>query len=220
MILQFGIRILKTPGTDGLKPRKKPVQERSSVTVDAIYTATIQVLLTDGLNKLTTTRVAERAGVSVGTLYQYFPNKEALLFAILLNHFEEMAKAYEHVAATQHKAPLSEIASRIADTYVSVKMVKPEATEAMYRVAGAINQARMSSEMFARIGMAVGRILTHASDARFRDPKQVTFTLMASLAGLARASFSQLGTDRDALSRLSEESRLLANSYLQAAAKM
>jgi AcrR family transcriptional regulator len=58
-----------------LEPRKTPVQERSTVTVEAIYEATFQVLLAVGPDRLTTTRVAERAGVSVGTLYQYFPNK-------------------------------------------------------------------------------------------------------------------------------------------------
>ena len=56
---------------NALNPRKKPAQSRSKVTVDAIFEATIQVLLADGLQRLTTTRVAERAGVSVGTLYQY-----------------------------------------------------------------------------------------------------------------------------------------------------
>jgi AcrR family transcriptional regulator len=56
------------------EPRKTPVQARSTVTVQAISEATIQVLLSHGAERLTTTRVAERAGVSVGTLYQYYPN--------------------------------------------------------------------------------------------------------------------------------------------------
>ena len=56
------------------EPRKSPVQARSTVTVEAIYEATIQVLLSDGLPRLTTTRVADRAGVSTGALYQYYPN--------------------------------------------------------------------------------------------------------------------------------------------------
>ena len=66
-----------------LEPRKSPVQARSAASVDAILEATIQVLLDDGKERLTTTRVALRAGVSVGTLYQYFPNKSALLQAAL-----------------------------------------------------------------------------------------------------------------------------------------
>jgi AcrR family transcriptional regulator len=66
-----------------LAPRKMPVQARSAVTIEAIFTATIQVLLQAGFENLTTTKVALRAGVSVGTLYQYFPNKSALLAAVL-----------------------------------------------------------------------------------------------------------------------------------------
>ena len=68
---------------EALKPRKTPVQARSEATVDAIFKATIQVLLSDGERRLTTTRVAERAGVSVGTMYQYFPHKQALLYAVV-----------------------------------------------------------------------------------------------------------------------------------------
>jgi len=63
-----------------LEPRKTPLQARSAVTVEAIYEATIQVLLTNGIEQLTTTRIAARAGVSVGTLYQYYPNKQSLLW--------------------------------------------------------------------------------------------------------------------------------------------
>ena len=75
------------------EPRKTPVQARSTLTVEAISEATIQVLLTHGTDRLTTTRVAERAGVSVGTLYQYYPNKQSLLFAILEDHLDNVATA-------------------------------------------------------------------------------------------------------------------------------
>ena len=57
--------------------------------------ATIQVLLTHGPDRLTTTRVAERAGVSVGTLYQYYPNKRSLLFAVLEDHLKKVSAAVE-----------------------------------------------------------------------------------------------------------------------------
>ena len=59
---------------EALKPRKTPLQARSAATVTAIFEATIQVLLADGQARLTTTRVAERAGVPVGTLCPYFPH--------------------------------------------------------------------------------------------------------------------------------------------------
>src|ERR1700753_610340 len=78
-----------------LRPRKRPVQQRSTATLQAIFDATIQVLLKDGPRKLTTTRVAERAGVSVGTLYQYLPHKQALLFAVLDQHLQQLTEAVE-----------------------------------------------------------------------------------------------------------------------------
>src|SRR5712672_642610 len=77
------------------EPRKTPIQARATVTVGAISEATIQVLLSHGPDRLTTTRVAERAGVSVGTLYQYFPNKQALLYAVLEVHGGKVAEAME-----------------------------------------------------------------------------------------------------------------------------
>ena len=63
--------------------------------MEAISEATIQVLLTHGAERLTTTRVAERAGVSVGTLYQYYPNKRSLLFAVFEDHLNKVARAVE-----------------------------------------------------------------------------------------------------------------------------
>src|SRR6516164_10394325 len=80
-----------------LEPRKSPVQARSAASVDAILEATIQVLLSVGKERLTTTRVARRAGVSVGTLYQYFPNKSSLLQGALKRHLDEVKEAVDRV---------------------------------------------------------------------------------------------------------------------------
>ena len=65
-----------------IRQRKQPVQGRSRVTTEALLEATLQVLVRDGYGRLTTTRVADRAGVSVGTLYQYFPDKRSLVMAL------------------------------------------------------------------------------------------------------------------------------------------
>ena len=80
------------------EPRKTPVQARSTVTVEAISEATIQVLLSHGTERFTTTRVAQRAGVSVGTLYQYYPNKRSLLFAVLENHLDHVMQRLRPLA--------------------------------------------------------------------------------------------------------------------------
>ena len=69
-------------------PRRRPRQTRSKATVDTILEATARVLIAEGFDGLTTTAVAEAAGVSIGSLYQYFPDKEALV--------AEIRRRYEH----------------------------------------------------------------------------------------------------------------------------
>ena len=201
-----------------LNPRKTPIQSRSGATVEAIQEATIQVLLAEGLTRLTTTRVAGRAGVSVGTLYQYFPNKQALLFTILLRHFEEMADALERIGIDGSPRPLADVADSIADAYVSVKMARPDLTTALYRVAGAIDQFRLSTGVFYRLQAAVVRVLANASDASFSDLERVAFTLLSALAGVSRGSFGTLVSRPEVLGRLREEAHLLSRAYLSAAA--
>jgi AcrR family transcriptional regulator len=73
-----------------LDPRKRPRQRRAQETLDAILQATAQVLEADGYNKLSTNLVAKVAGVSIGSLYQYFPNKDALLLELFQRHTDEM----------------------------------------------------------------------------------------------------------------------------------
>ena len=109
MILQFLNSHMQKTISKSLKPRKKPVQERSGQTVDAIFEATIQVLLREGAKRLTTTRVAERAGVSVGTLYQYYPNKEALLYAMLEKHLELIASSARRACVSSHGRSIEEM---------------------------------------------------------------------------------------------------------------
>src|SRR6201999_513352 len=96
-----------------LEPRKSPVQARSTASVEAILEATIQVLLKVGKERLTTTRVAARAGVSVGTLYQYFPNKSALLQAALKRHLAEVTETVERVCQEQKGKTLQEMATSL-----------------------------------------------------------------------------------------------------------
>ncbi len=91
---------------DVLEPRKTPVQERSKLTVDTILVAAAQVFEACGYSSGTTNRIAERAGVSVGTLYQYYPNKEAIAVALLELHITDTAKKLhdwvEHMISKKH----------------------------------------------------------------------------------------------------------------------
>jgi AcrR family transcriptional regulator len=80
-------------------PRKQPRQARSRATVEAVLAAGAQVLIEHGYEKATTARIAERAGVSVGSLYQYYPNKEALVAALIERHADEIVATMREALA-------------------------------------------------------------------------------------------------------------------------
>ncbi|MCA0995250.1 TetR/AcrR family transcriptional regulator [Alloyangia pacifica] len=96
-----------------LSPRKTPRQTRSRASVEAMLTAAAQILEAGGIAALTTNAVAERAGVSIGTLYQYFPNKETILAELVRRQkaqfFEDMGQA----VAAAHDLGLREAARTV-----------------------------------------------------------------------------------------------------------
>lgn len=104
-----------------VRKRKQPLQDRSRATVDAIIEATLQVLLDGGLPRLTTTRVAERAGVSVGTLYQYFPDKRSLVMAIRARSIERVMGAIHALICSQRGRPLGEALAAIVSEVLRIK---------------------------------------------------------------------------------------------------
>src|SRR5215467_12812463 len=73
-------------------PRKSACQERSRLTVDAILEATTRVLIKEGYDRASTNKIAAVAGVSIGSLYQYFPSKEAVVAAVIERHTQELSQ--------------------------------------------------------------------------------------------------------------------------------
>jgi AcrR family transcriptional regulator len=143
---RFGVRNLTRTASPLLDPRKTPVQARSAVTVDTILSATIQVLLAEGQKRLTTTRVAYRAGVSVGTLYQYFPNKQALLRAVLERHLDEVVSSLERACKEHRGRSLDEMASGVITAFLGAKMKSVRTSAALYAVAADVDGNRISRE--------------------------------------------------------------------------
>lgn len=86
-------------------PRKLPSQARSTELVGAILEAAIRVLEREGAQKFTTIRVAEAAGVSVGSLYQYFPNKHAILFRLQLDEWERTSALIDRLLGDPSRTP-------------------------------------------------------------------------------------------------------------------
>src|SRR5215469_8872305 len=92
------------------KPRKQASQERSRATVDALIEATARILVGEGFDKASTNRIAERAGVSVGSLYQYFPSKEALVAAVMERHNQQLTQVVRRALAEVAALPMEQAA--------------------------------------------------------------------------------------------------------------
>ncbi len=91
------------------RPRKTPVQERSRVTVDVILEAVARILTREGPNAVSTNRIAEVAGVSVGSVYQYFPNKNAIVDALVERKVEDVLAILEGCPPVDGSTTLAEL---------------------------------------------------------------------------------------------------------------
>lgn len=114
-----------------IRQRKKPVQQRSKETTDALLTATLQVLLKEGYGSLTTTRIAERAGVSVGTLYQYYPDRRSLVMALKLQYFGAMLTAMNDAVPHGVEGSLDEVLRLTLGALLRVKRENIELAKAL-----------------------------------------------------------------------------------------
>ena len=144
------------------KPRKLPKQERSQATVSAILIATTRILTEEGYDKFNTNRVAELAGVSVGSLYQYFPNKAALLYALGEHHANEMAQLAQHHLEDLGDRSILEVLQQIIKAVLAAYAVNPK----LYRI---LHQQVPRSEEMQKLDDARIEQMLHAFLSLHRD---------------------------------------------------
>lgn len=197
-----------------LQPRKKPRQARAAVTLDAIFEATIQLLLSDGPNRLTTTRVAERAGVSVGTMYQYFPHKQALIYALNERYLEALAEKIEATCRAHHGQPIGCMIEALIDTYWRAKTERAEVTRALYRSVVEMDNEALIAAFAARVDTATIAMLASASDARFPDLDSVNLTLLTVIFGTVRNAFER-NLPRSAIDGLQRQLIQMCCAYIE-----
>jgi len=109
-----------------IKPRKTAAQDRSRATVDALVEATARILVKEGFDKASTNRIAELAGVSVGSLYQYFPGKEALVAAVIERHQLQITQTVRGELAEVLAQPLEKGVRRLVALAVEAHRVDPK----------------------------------------------------------------------------------------------
>ena len=145
----------KSTAAQRLKPRKSPVQRRSAQTVEAVLEAAARILETRGLAACTTNAVAERAGVSIGSLYQYFPNRDALTVALIERETAQLmadvasASMLEHsrgcVLAMVHAAVAHQMRRPVLARIIDFEERRLPLGERNLRVADAIHAALLDA---------------------------------------------------------------------------
>src|SRR6516165_8311485 len=107
-------------------PRKLASQERSRATVEALIEATARVLIREGYDRASTNRIAELAGVSIGSLYQYFPSKEALVAAVIDRHTQEISEVTRNALVKAAARPIEVAAREFVSVAIDAHRVNPK----------------------------------------------------------------------------------------------
>jgi AcrR family transcriptional regulator len=198
---------------NALEPRKSPVQARSTVTVDAIVQATVQVLLREGKEKLTTTLVARRAGVSVGTLYQYFPNKRALLQETLMRHVGAIADVVEQECRAQRGKSLEEMGAGVVRAFLAAKMKDTKTSVSLYAVSADVDGMKISRHSSVRTIKAIEEMLESAHEPLRADAHTMATVLQGALAGVGRSLVESPAPEKH-FARVRAELEAMAAAYL------
>lgn len=199
-----------------LKARKLPVQGRSKATREALHAAAIQVLMRDGIRHCTTTRVAERAGVSVGSLYQYYPNRDALLAAVLSEHLTAIADAMDRALTAARGKPVAEFAEALVTSFLETKLRNPDESSALYAVSEEHGGAEMIAKLRTRTLAAIADTLKCAPDVRLGNPTITGAVAFDALIGPVR-SVLEGHIARDQIPAIKDELVAMLTAYLKTA---
>lgn len=197
-----------------ISARKRPVQARSARLVADILEAAARVLAREGARRFTTVRVAEEAGVSIGSLYQYFPSKEALLFRLQTDEWNDTWGVLDEILSDARLVPLDRLSKAV------LVFFRSEQQEAALRTAlddaGALFRDAPEAHEFSAV--IKRRMLTFFEEAlpgvsaeRQAFTSEVVLTAMAAVAEKVTAQ----GLDRRAVDAWAKASADMYRVYME-----
>jgi AcrR family transcriptional regulator len=198
-------------------PRKQASQARSRATVDALVEATARILVREGFDAASTNRIAELAGVSVGSLYQYFPSKEALVAAVIDRHHREIMQVVRGALAEVASEPLEPAVRKLVAVAIEAHRVDPKLhrvlTEQIPRTGRLENV-----ETFSRQNYALFRAYLegHRDEVRAVDLELAAFVCVTSIEALTHtAVLHHHDLSNAAMAALVDEAARLVVGYLR-----
>lgn len=183
-------------------PRKTPKQQRSKETVDVILAATARVLVREGFDRASTNRIAETAGVSIGSLYQYFPSKEALVAALVERHIDVMSERLQSEMAACAELPVEAAIRRMVTLMLDAHGVEPELHRVLNEQVPRIGRLHRVHEVEARMQkLARAYFERRREELRPIDLDTAAFVVVQTIEALTHAStmHGESAPPRDAL---------------------
>jgi len=200
-------------------PRKHASQERSRATVDALIEATARILILEGFDRASTNRIAERAGVSVGSLYQYFPGKDALVAAVIDRHREELGEVARSALQKASGQPIKQAVRTLVAAAIEAHRIDPR----LHRVLAEQipRTGRLEKvETFSRENYALFRayLERHSDELRAVDLELASFVCVTSIEALTHSAVlhnPEMLSDDAAVKAFIDETTRLIVGYLQ-----
>ena len=200
------------------QPRKSASQARSRATVDALVEATARILVREGFDKASTNRIAEVAGVSVGSLYQYFPGKEALVAAVIERHQQAVMQAVRGELAQAWTLPVEQAVRKLVAVAVAAHRVDPALhhvlAEQIPRVGRLENVEAFSRENYTLFRTYLER---HRDELCVEDLELASFVCVTSIEALTHNAvlhYAGMLSDK-AMESLIDEGARLVTGYLK-----
>jgi len=205
----------RAPATN---PRKRPSQERSRATVDALLEATARILVRESFDRASTNRIAEEAGVSIGSLYQYFPSKEALVAAVIDRHKQQLMKIAHEALADVAALPVEQAVRKLVAVAIRAHQVDPKLHRVLAEQIPRTGRLK-NVEAFDRENYSLFKAYLegHRDEIRRVDLDLAAFICVTSIEALTHTAvvYHAEGLSDGEIERLAEEATRLVVRYLE-----
>jgi AcrR family transcriptional regulator len=191
---RFIFAFLTAPMTDRpnapITSRRKPKQARSADLVSAILEAAIQVLAKEGVRRFTTTRVAERAGVSVGSVYQYFPNKASILFRLQADEWRQTTEMLINILQDAQKPPPDRL-RKLVHAFLQSECEEAEIRTALNDAAPFYRDTPEAHEARSTVDQIIQVFMREALPSSSEDARALAGDLIVTTFGAVGKQFSE-----------------------------
>lgn len=200
--------------TPSISSRKQPKQARSADLVAAILDAAVQVLIKEGAPRFTTARVAEKAGVSIGSLYQYFPNKAAILFRLQSDEWRQTSAMLADILDDRRDPPLVRL-RRLVHAFIASECDEAAVRGALDDAAPLYRDAPEACAARAAANRSIDAFMREALPDAPQDTRTLASELITTTLSAVGKEFSSTPRSAEAIAAYADALADMLCAYLQ-----